>query len=168
MSVPLSIPERVVLTSGTGEGSTPLSAFDSALYAAGIHNANIVQVSSIIPPGAELSVEPPRTELTDEIEIGGLHPMVVADARAEAEDGEAGENLVAAVGAGRLDSGYGINVEAQDVGTDAATVEERCQEMLTELAQIRGAELESTSMAVATNRIPESGAAAAIAAAVYL
>jgi len=168
MSIPLSIPERVVLTSGTGEGSTALTAFDDALHAAGVHNANIIQVSSIIPPVAELTVEPNRTELIDEIEIGGLHPMVIADVRADSEDGVPGEQFAAAVGAGWLNDGYGINVEAHDFETDAATLQQDCQEMLSELADIRDAELQSTNSVVAANRVPESGATAAVAAAVYL
>lgn len=44
---------------GTGEGETSLSAFDAALSAAGIHNYNLVTLSSVIPDGA--TVEPTGT-----------------------------------------------------------------------------------------------------------
>ena len=40
---------------GAGEGPTGLSAFDAALAAAGIHNYNLVPLSSIIPPDATLA-----------------------------------------------------------------------------------------------------------------
>ncbi len=37
---------------GSAEGKTSLSAFDSALAEAGIHNYNLVTLSSVIPDGA--------------------------------------------------------------------------------------------------------------------
>ena len=42
---------RIVVTKGHGCGRTPLSAFDHALFEAGIHNYNLVPLSSVIPPG---------------------------------------------------------------------------------------------------------------------
>jgi arginine decarboxylase len=39
------------VTYGSGEGSTTLSAFDAALWSAGIANFNLVKLSSIVPPG---------------------------------------------------------------------------------------------------------------------
>jgi arginine decarboxylase len=35
---------------GSGEGKTEISAFDKALEKAGIHNFNLIQLSSVIPP----------------------------------------------------------------------------------------------------------------------
>ena len=37
---------------GKGEGKTLLSSFDKALAKAGIHNFNLIPLSSVIPPGA--------------------------------------------------------------------------------------------------------------------
>ena len=45
--------ERFFLTSGWGEASTELNAFDAALIKAGIGDTNLVKMSSILPPGAE-------------------------------------------------------------------------------------------------------------------
>lgn len=42
------------VSTGSGVGSTPLSAFDAALSAAGVHNFNLVRLSSVIPPYAEV------------------------------------------------------------------------------------------------------------------
>jgi arginine decarboxylase len=42
---------KITVTAGSGTGSTTLSAFDAALKAAGIHNYNIIKLSSVIPPG---------------------------------------------------------------------------------------------------------------------
>lgn len=168
MSIPLSVPDRVALTAGTGQADTELTAFDRALHDAGAHDANVVRVTSIIPPDAELDVEPPRADLAAEIEVGGLYPAVLAKASAEAGEADPGERLVAAIGAGWLDEGYGVNVEAQGVGTTAEAVEEECRVMLSEMAETRDASLESSTVTVASEPVPVSGAAAAVAAAVYL
>lgn len=43
------------VSGGSGEGRTPLSAFDAALRAAGVENFNLVRLSSVIPPASEVS-----------------------------------------------------------------------------------------------------------------
>jgi arginine decarboxylase len=48
-----TLPTRFFLTSGWGEASTELNAFDAALLRAGIGDTNLVRMSSIIPPGAQ-------------------------------------------------------------------------------------------------------------------
>jgi arginine decarboxylase len=50
---------RIYLTLGVGEGPTELAAFDKALWDAGIPNFNLIYLSSVIPPGAELVREVP-------------------------------------------------------------------------------------------------------------
>lgn len=42
------------LSGGVGRGRTPLSAFDSALLAAGVANFNLVRLSSVIPPESDV------------------------------------------------------------------------------------------------------------------
>ena len=44
----------IYVTSGAGEGSTDISAFDAALMAAGIADFNLINLSSIIPEGSEV------------------------------------------------------------------------------------------------------------------
>lgn len=46
----------IELVWGTGEGATPLSAFDAALANGGIHNYNLVTLSSVIPPDTAVNV----------------------------------------------------------------------------------------------------------------
>lgn len=43
------------ISGGSGVGQTPLSAFDAALRAAGVENFNLVRLSSVIPPHADVS-----------------------------------------------------------------------------------------------------------------
>lgn len=57
----------IPITSGVGRGPTKLSAFDAALYDAGIANHNLIHLSSIIPDGWEPIVS--KLELND-VEYG--------------------------------------------------------------------------------------------------
>lgn len=45
---------RIRIVSAIGTGPTPLGAFDAALQNAGVENYNLIQLSSVIPPGSEL------------------------------------------------------------------------------------------------------------------
>jgi arginine decarboxylase len=41
---------QIHVSSGRGEGPTPLAAFDAALRDAGVSNYNLIALSSVIPP----------------------------------------------------------------------------------------------------------------------
>jgi len=45
---------KVHILSAAGSGKTEISAFDQALYNSGVHNFNLIPLSSVIPPGAEI------------------------------------------------------------------------------------------------------------------
>lgn len=45
---------NIHLSSGFGEGPTPLAAFDAALMEAGVANYNLLCLSSVIPPNARI------------------------------------------------------------------------------------------------------------------
>jgi len=67
------------VNTGYGIGATARGAFDAALYDAGIHNYNLIELSSVIPPGTQ--VERRKFE-APEGEIG--HRLYVVLAHAEA------------------------------------------------------------------------------------
>ncbi len=46
--------KKLYICSGVGRGSTLLNAFDNALISVGIGNYNLLKVSSIVPPGAQI------------------------------------------------------------------------------------------------------------------
>lgn len=48
---------KIRITTGIGTGLTELSAFDAALYDAGIANFNLIYLSSIVPPASSVNVE---------------------------------------------------------------------------------------------------------------
>jgi len=47
-------PLVISVRSATGTGQTPLSAFDDALHAAGVGDLNLIPLSSVVPPSAEV------------------------------------------------------------------------------------------------------------------
>jgi arginine decarboxylase len=83
------IPKKVSLVCGDAEGITKLNAFDNALLKAGIGNLNLVKVTSIIPPHADL-VELPY------IEPGSLTPVVYVSLT----NCKSGDMISCALGAG--------------------------------------------------------------------
>ena len=46
----------IKLIRATGVGKTELGAFDNALYNCGIHNHNLIYLSSVIPSGQEIEI----------------------------------------------------------------------------------------------------------------
>lgn len=83
------IPRKVSLVCGDAEGITELNAFDNALLRAGIGNLNLVKVTSILPPCADL-VELPY------MEPGSLTPVVYTSLRSC----KPGDMISCALGAG--------------------------------------------------------------------
>ena len=45
---------KIYISKGVGSGNNTLSAFDSALKAANIHNYNLIKLSSVIPAESEV------------------------------------------------------------------------------------------------------------------
>lgn len=89
---------------GTGEGKTTLGAFDSALADAGIHNYNLVTLSSVIPKNATIESV---GEHDREWEVGELVSVILA----ESESNITGETIAAGLGWATADEG-GIFFEA--------------------------------------------------------
>lgn len=100
---------RIAVRATVGEGHTELSAFDDALLRCGVHNYNIIPLSSVIPPGAEIveaAVESPPDE-----EFG--HRLYVV--KAEARSSEPDSVVAAGIGWYQWDDGRGVFVEHEDV-----------------------------------------------------
>lgn len=161
--IPETTAQLVLVTGGTGFGSTELTAFDAALQDAGIHDANLIRISSITPAGAETQRPAPQ-ELADQIEPGAYIPAVYSWKASE----QTGQRVYAAVAGGTLEEGYGINVEDHGIGDEEEVVRERCRTMLEEMAERRGSALSDTWVRYETLTIPEStDCGAAVAAIVY-
>lgn len=45
---------RITVRTATGQGRTPISAFDDALHTANVADFNLITLSSVIPPGTDV------------------------------------------------------------------------------------------------------------------
>lgn len=102
---------------GTATGPTAMAAYDAALAAAGVHNYNLVSVSSVIPANAAVEVVGTAPDLGPAGER-----LTVVEGRATVAPGRS-DPAVACLGWDRAPEGPGIFYEAS--GTDPEAVPER-------------------------------------------
>ena len=120
---------KIYLTTGKGEGPTPLAAFDAALRDAGVANYNLICLSSVIPPHSEIvptKFAPPGDEYG--------HRLYVVMARHDTQ--QRGETAWAALGWTQdVGDGRGLFVELH--GSDKADVEQRLEATLAAMIAAR-------------------------------
>lgn len=117
------------ISHGTGEGPTPLAAFDAALREAGVGDYNLIVLSSVIPPESQIVIgrhEPPADEF-------GRRLYVVL-ARAEAII--PGEAAWAGLGWAQGDDDRGLFVEEH--GESEQGVREAIHASLSAMIEARG------------------------------
>ena len=113
---------KITITTGTGEGPTPLAAFDNALLNAGVANYNLIYLSSIIPPN---SVIERGCYVTPADEYGHRLYLVMACHRAD----EPGTSAWAGIGWTQdRESGRGLFVELH--GSNQQEVEQAIDQTL--------------------------------------
>lgn len=112
---------------GAADGETPLSAFDRALGQAAIHNYNLLQLSSVLPPG-EGVVE--SGALPEEWPVGDFVGVVLSERRSTTP----GEPIAAGIGWAEAAEG-GVFYEAS--GESAASVERAIRDGLNDAKRIR-------------------------------
>lgn len=103
----------IPVTTGAGRGPTTIAAFDAALLAAGVGDVNLVALSSVIPPGADVTTGPSQPSGT----WGDRLYVVLADRR------EVRPGALAVAGLGWIqepERGPGLFVEV--VGDDESGV----------------------------------------------
>src|SRR5687767_14258300 len=103
----LATPSLIHLARGSAEGRTALNAFDNALLNAGIHNLNLMRVSSIVPKDASFGELP-------KLPVGTLAPVVYSEITSNVP----GEVISACVGAGVGELG-GVLMEYHHEGPGA-------------------------------------------------
>ncbi len=122
----LPTPQKFMLTAGTGEGKTRLTAFDAALLDAGIGNLNLIKVSSILPP---------KTHFYEKIQIppGSLVPVTYGSITSK----NPGEIIAVAVAVGipNIDT-YGVIMEHSGKFTQEE-IEKRIRSMVIEAFKMR-------------------------------
>lgn len=140
-------PTRFFLTCGRGEGFTPLSAFDAALWDAGVGDLNLVKVSSILPPGCK---EEPVV-----LEPGSIVPVAYAYTWSEV----AGETISAAVAVGVPEdpSQAGLIMEYSTKGPkeEAETI---VKKMVEEGMKLRGRKIKEIKSCAVEKKVERIGA----------
>ncbi len=156
---------NIYVVSGKGVGKTQLSAFDAALKDAGVHNYNLICLSSIIPPHSNIIVS--ERYNTPEDEYG--HKLYVV--RATISSGKVGESLAAGVGWYRPEGdGRGLFVEHETCGEGEETVKKKVEQdiknSLMDLCGFRGIEFDESRlhMLVTSATVTEQPASALVIA----
>ena len=128
---------ELVVTGGTASAASELTAFDAALCDAGIHDANLIRVSSVTPAEATVVLDQSSHELEKAITPGRFVPAVYA----HMSTNESGAHVFAAVAGAELEAGYGINVELHGTHPNEAEILVECESMLREMAAARNTSL---------------------------
>jgi arginine decarboxylase len=127
---------QIRIAAAIGRGRTLLSSFDDALYRCGVHNFNLIPLSSVIPPCSRIeSLACPAHAIG---EHGDRLYVVKADARSD----EAGAALAAGIGWYQWGDGRGLFVEHEVVGICRESAEAHVSELirlsLSDLCHVRG------------------------------
>jgi len=131
----------IQVTGGVGFGPTELSAFDQALVKAGVANFNLIYLSSVIPPGSNVSVVEQRQPIQGK--WGDKLYVVMAECRTSLPNEEAW------AGIGWIqdpDTKQGLMVEHE--GHSEAEVRADIQASLQALADNRGQQFGPPNMHV--------------------
>lgn len=135
------IPTRMFFTRGVGVHRDRLTSFEAALRQAGIEKYNLVQVSSILPPGCKLVS---RERGLDDLKPGEIIHAVLA----RNDTQEPGRRLTAAIGLAIPSDrdGYGYLSEHHAFGETASESEEYAEDLAaTMLATTLGIEFDIDS-----------------------
>jgi arginine decarboxylase len=161
---------RILVLGGCGHGLTTLSAFDHALFNIGIHNYNLIRLSSIIPPGS--LVEICSTYSARETEYGHRLYVVMAEQRSVVP----GTVVGAALGWYQDSDGRGVFVEHADTDVNASgpgclesTLRRHVNWSLRDLCALRGIDFHEDrgGFLVSTGVVEEQKACCAVVSAVY-
>ncbi len=144
---------RLYLVAGKAEGPTPLNAFDNALLEAGIGDVNLIKVSSIVPPQADVRLEKPN------LPKGALVPCVYAERTSETP----GERIAVALAVGLAEDGFGVVMESE--GVTAAEATEKAVRMVEEAFRIRRLPLKRVLQVAVEHQVVQCGSV--VAACVY-
>ena len=139
---------RIRVACAIGHGQTLLSSFDHALHRCGVHNYNLLALSSVIPPGSIVDIDsrymPERDEHGDRLYV----------VKAEARSNVAGSAIAAGMGWYQWGDGRGLFVEHEMVGNCAdiarTEVESLILQSLRDLCAVRAIPFDEHLVGMAT------------------
>lgn len=147
---------KIIISSGVGEGNTQLSAFDAALWDAGIANYNLLKLSSVIPPKSEIEIKEYTKNGTDD--FGNRLYVVMAEKR----ESEAGREAWAGVGWVQAKDGRGLFVEHS--GSNQEEVIRLIKQSLTDMVKYRKEEFGEIHYQVVGSRCKDKPTCALVTA----
>lgn len=143
----LPTPKKYFLTAASSEGRSNLTAFDNALLKARIGNVNLIRVSSILPPEAEL-------DQGLEIPPGSLVPTAYGSIISDVP----GEIISAAVAIGLSEDSFGVIMEYSGK-CSKAQAEEIITAMVREAFETRQKPLKEIKVAAVEHKVEKLGCA---------
>lgn len=150
-------PKKFFVTSGNAVSTvSDLNAFDVALINADIAEQNLVAVSSVIPDGAVRVYD--RT-----LPRGMVTFCVLSQCR-----GTGGERVSAGIAYAYRKDGHGGYVAEGHIHGGEAALEKQLRAKMSEMARIRGIELEEVSCEISTLDIPEGSYGCAVSSLVFI
>lgn len=145
----------ISVTYGKGTGKTELSAFDAALWDAGIGDYNLITLSSIIPPNSKIEVKKLQRNNQD---IGNRLYVVLSKCFAMSK----GEKAYAGLGWIAKDDGSGIFME--ECGKSEKEVEQRIKDSLESAIIYRRGNFSSIDFCIEKIKCKDEPACAIVAA----
>lgn len=115
---------EIFVIGGKGEGNTLLSSFDSALKDTGVHNYNLLLLSSVIPP--ETIVHTDRKFISLDNQHGHKLYVVAAEERSN----KCGEYIGSGLGWYQLEDGRGVFVEHHGKGINETDLEKQLFDLI--------------------------------------
>lgn len=134
---------EIHVAGGVASGPTELAAFDSALYAAGVANFNLLSLSSVIPPNSQVIVHDGKAP-----EIAGDWGDRLYVVKAEYRTATPGIEAWAGIG-WIVDSTTSRGLFVEHEGESKDYVESQIRKSLKSLADVRGVDFGEVSMKVA-------------------
>lgn len=110
--------KKIIVTSGTAAGPTALAAFDSSLQKAGLGDANLIYLSSVIPLGYTVITEP--FNLNNQYQGDRVY-IVCADKRVT----EPGKTAVAGIGWVQTEAEVSWGLFVEHSGSSVGEVKEK-------------------------------------------
>ena len=157
---------NITIVTSNGEGQTLLSAFDNALQNSGVHNYNLLRLSSIIPPHSKIIKK--SSYDTDPAEFGHKLYVVMAEMRSS----QAGKHLAAGIGWYQLGDEGGFFVEHETIGDTRVAVQSEIafliNSSLRDMCNFRGIAFDENNVKLVVSTVKVTNKpACALAIAVY-
>jgi arginine decarboxylase len=131
----------IQISTGVGGASTPLAAFDAALCEMGVGNLNLLQLSSVIPPGTTM-------RHVDRVEKDARWGDRLYCVYAEQHASTPGQGAAAGIGWVLTDDGSGSGLFVEHHGSSEQEVSTQIRASLADMTANRGGGFDAPQMSI--------------------